>query len=76
MSGARRSAVLFAGFGLGALALAGTDTSQVSVPMSVLKKCADITEPLKRLACYDQVAERPAGSLASSAGNACWPWPR
>jgi hypothetical protein len=66
MSGARRSLVLFAGVGLGALALAGTDTSQVSVPMSVLKKCAGIEEQLKRLACYDQVAERPSGSTAST----------
>jgi hypothetical protein len=66
VSGTRRAAILFAGFGLGAFALAGTDTSQVSVPMSVLKKCAGIEEQLKRLACYDQVAERPAGSNAST----------
>ena len=68
MSRSRREAWLLAGFGLSALALtlAHAGTAQVTVPMSVLKKCADITEPLQRLACYDQVAERPTGSMASA----------
>jgi hypothetical protein len=62
--------VLIAGFGLGAFSLAGADPSQVAVPMSVLKKCAGIEAQLQRLACYDQVAERPADSRAPSASAA------
>jgi hypothetical protein len=67
MSRSRREAWLLTGFSLGALALAHAETPQVTVPMSVLKKCADINEPLQRLACYDHVAERPAGSMAATA---------
>jgi hypothetical protein len=67
MSRSRREVWLLAGFSLSALALAHAETAQVTVPMRVLKKCADISEPLQRLACYDQVAERPAGSVASTA---------
>jgi hypothetical protein len=69
MSRAAYGAVLFAGFSVGAFALthAQAQAAEVSVPMSVLKKCADITEQLKRLACYDQVAERPAAPMASTA---------
>jgi hypothetical protein len=70
MTGSRRKALLLAGFSLSALALAHAQTAQVTVPMSVLKKCADINEPLKRLACYDQVAERPAGAMASTGSAA------
>jgi hypothetical protein len=67
MSQSRREAWLLAGLGLSALALAHAEPAQLTVPMSVLKKCADINEPLQRLACYDQVAERAAGSMASTA---------
>ena len=70
MSGSQRNSLLLAGISLGAIALAHAQTAQVTVPMSVLKKCADISEPLKRLACYDQVAERPAGTMASSGSAA------
>lgn len=40
--------------------------------MSVLKKCADLNEPSQRLACYDQVAERPqaAGAVLPQASPA------
>ena len=67
MSRSHHAANSVAGFGLAALAFACAQSAEVSVPMSVLKKCADISEQLKRLACYDQVAERPTGSTASTA---------
>jgi hypothetical protein len=67
MSGSGRNAPLLLGFSLAALTFTYAQAAEVSVPMRVLKKCADISEPLKRLACYDQVAERPAGSTAASA---------
>jgi hypothetical protein len=69
MKGSQRVALLLTGFGLSALALAHAQTAQVTVPMSVLKKCADINEALKRLACYDQVAERPANPIASTGSS-------
>jgi hypothetical protein len=65
MSRLRFEALLLAGFS-GVLALAQAQPAEVTVPMSALKRCADINEQLKRLACYDQVAQRPAGSAASS----------
>jgi hypothetical protein len=37
--------------------------------MSVLKQCAEINEPAKRLACYDQVAERPPAAGAALPKN-------
>jgi hypothetical protein len=70
MSRGRLKAVVAAGFSLGALAFACAQAAEVTVPMSVLKKCADISEPLKRLACYDQVAQRPAGSTSATVAAA------
>jgi hypothetical protein len=70
MRGSRREALLLVGLSLGALALAHAQTAQVTVPMSVLKTCANINEPLKRLACYDHVAERPSGAMASTGSAA------
>ena len=55
------TAALLVGFSLSTFPVAGAETSEGSVPMSVLKKCAGIDEQLKRLACYDQVVEGPAG---------------
>jgi len=49
----------------GTLVLASSQAAPPSVPMSVLKQCAEINEPSKRLACYDQVAERPAAAGAA-----------
>jgi hypothetical protein len=50
---------------LSALALTSAQASPASIPMSVLKQCAEINEAPKRLACYDQVAQRaPAASAA------------
>ena len=49
----------------GTLALDGSQAAPPSVPMSVLKQCAEINEPSKRLACYDQVAERPVAAGAA-----------
>lgn len=60
MSRLRRTAmILLPTIGLSALALTSVQAAPVSVPMSVLKQCAEINESAKRLACYDQVAERP-----------------
>jgi hypothetical protein len=67
MSGSRRGALLLAGFGLSSFTLSHADTAEVTVPMSVLKKCAGINEPLKRLSCFDQVIERPSGPMAATA---------
>jgi hypothetical protein len=50
----------------GTLVLASSKAAPPSVPMSVLKQCAEINEPSKRLACYDQVAERPAAAGPAS----------
>ena len=47
-----------ASLGFGTLALVRAQAAPPSIPMSVLKQCAEINEPAKRLACYDQVAER------------------
>jgi hypothetical protein len=55
----RRTAMILVPVGLSAFALTNVNAAPVSVPMSVLKQCAEINEPAKRLACYDQVAERP-----------------
>jgi hypothetical protein len=64
------TAALLVGFSPSTFPLAGAETSEGSVPMSVLKKCAGIDEQLKRLACYDQVVERPAGATARTASSA------
>jgi hypothetical protein len=50
--------------GFGTLALISSQAAPPSIPMSVLKQCAEINEPSKRLACYDQVAERPPAAGA------------
>jgi hypothetical protein len=70
MSGIVRRALLLTSFSVGAVAVAHAQTAELTVPKSVLKKCADINEPLKRLACYDQVAERPSGAMAASGSTA------
>jgi hypothetical protein len=59
MSRSRRTAMALAPLGLSALALASAQGAPASIPMSVLKQCSEINEPSKRLACYDQVAQRP-----------------
>jgi hypothetical protein len=59
MSRSRRTAMALAPLSLSALALASAQAAPASVPMSVLKQCSEINEPSKRLACYDQVAQRP-----------------
>jgi hypothetical protein len=58
----RRAAIVSTLLALGTLVLAGSKAAPPSVPVSVLKQCAEINEPLKRLACYDQVTERPAAA--------------
>ena len=59
MSRLRRAVMVLAPLGFGSLALVAAQAAPPSIPMSVLKQCAEINEPAKRLACYDQVAERP-----------------
>jgi hypothetical protein len=83
MSRSRRTAIVLAPLSLSALALAGVRAAPVSIPMSVLKECAEINEPSKRLACYDQVAQRPPAakgalpkdSSAASVASAAAPAP-
>ena len=50
MSRLRRVAMVLAPLGFGAMALPNAQAAPPSVPMSVLKKCADINEPSQRLA--------------------------
>jgi hypothetical protein len=59
MSRSRRTAMALAPLSLSVLALASAQAAPASIPMSVLKQCSEINEPSKRLACYDQVAQRP-----------------
>jgi hypothetical protein len=59
------AAMVIAPLGFGTLAFAKAQAAPPSIPMSVLKQCAEINEPSKRLACYDQVAERPAAAGAA-----------
>jgi hypothetical protein len=61
----QRTAIIVASVSLGALPLASARAEPVSIPISVLKQCTEINEPAKRLACYDQVAERPAAASAA-----------
>jgi hypothetical protein len=75
MSGSLRGALLFTSLTVSGLALSQAQTAEPTVPKSVLKKCADIGEPLKRLACYDQVAERPVGAMAATGTPAARPSP-
>ena len=58
----RRAAMVSTLLAFGMLVLASSKAAPPSVPMSVLKQCAEFKEPSKRLACYDQVAERPAAA--------------
>jgi hypothetical protein len=51
---------------IAALAFGSVHAAAPSVPMSALKKCADITSPADRLTCYDHLAERPATPLAAA----------
>ena len=51
---------LLAPISLGAVAFGSVHAAEPSVPMSALKKCADIVSIQERVACYDQLAERPA----------------
>jgi hypothetical protein len=62
-----RATPVLACIGLFALQVTPGQASEPTVPMSVLKKCANIEEQLKRLGCYDQVAERPVGATAANA---------
>jgi hypothetical protein len=64
MNRLRRAGMVLGPLGFCALALPGAQAAPPSVPMSVLKQCAEINEPSKRLACYDQVAERPPAAGA------------
>ena len=65
MSRLRHAAMILAPLSFNALALASAQGAPASIPMSVLKQCAQINEPSKRLACYDQVAERPPATSAA-----------
>ncbi|MEA3161002.1 MAG: hypothetical protein QOD95_2550 [Gammaproteobacteria bacterium] len=56
----RRALSLLAPISLGAVALGSVHAAEPSVPMSALKKCADIVSIQERVTCYDQLAERPA----------------
>jgi hypothetical protein len=65
MSRLRHTALILAPLSFNAVALASVQAAPASIPMSVLKQCAEINEPSKRLACYDQVAERPPATSAA-----------
>jgi hypothetical protein len=66
MSQLLRAAMVLAPLGFGTLAFVRAEAAPPSIPMNVLKQCAEINEPSKRLACYDQVAERPPTAYAVS----------
>jgi hypothetical protein len=51
--------MILAPLGFGAFAPSDAQVAPPTIPMSVLKQCAEINDSSKRLACYDQVAERP-----------------
>ena len=64
----RRALSLLAPISLGAVALGSVHAAEPSVPMSALKKCADIVSIQERVTCYDQLAKRPAtGERAATA---------
>jgi len=68
MTRPHRATRLLAPISLGAVALVSVHAAEPSVPMSALKKCADIVSIQERVACYDQLAERPAtGERAATA---------
>jgi hypothetical protein len=60
----RRAVLILAPISFG-FALSSAQAATPSIPMSVLKQCAEINDPSKRLACYDQVAERPPATSAA-----------
>lgn len=64
MIGLRRAAMVLAQLCFIVLAPVSVQAAPASVPMSVLKQCAEINEPSKRLTCYDQVAQRPTVGAA------------
>jgi hypothetical protein len=57
--------MIWAPLGFGPFAPSSAQVAPPTVPMSVLKQCAGINDPSKRLACYDQVAERPPATSAA-----------
>jgi hypothetical protein len=48
-------------------ALAWAQTTADSVPMSVIRKCHDISSTAQRLACYDKIAEHQPATASSGA---------
>jgi hypothetical protein len=65
MNRLRRAAIIVAPLGLGAVALACAQTAADFVPMSVIKKCAEIGSTAQRLACYDKIAEGPPATASA-----------
>jgi len=63
MTRPQRIAKLLAPISLGALALGSVHAAEPSVPMSALKKCADIVSIQERVACYDAGCGRAQGNL-------------
>jgi len=64
----RLTARVLAPISIAAIAVGSAHAASPSVPMSALKKCADIISPADRLTCYDQLAERPATPVAAAPG--------
>jgi hypothetical protein len=62
--------ILVAPLTLGMTALVSAQNAPLSVPMSSLKQCAEISTVTQRLACYDRLAERPATPATAAAGSA------
>jgi hypothetical protein len=69
----RLTARVLAPIGIATLAFGSVHAAAPSVPLSALKKCADITSPADRLTCYDQLAERPAAPVAQATPGAAAP---
>jgi hypothetical protein len=65
MNRLRRAAIFVAPFALGAVALASAQTAPDFVPMSVIRKCAEIGSTARRLACYDKIAEGPSATASA-----------
>ena len=61
-----RTAQVLGSISLGAIALGSAHAAAPSVPVSALKKCAEISSPAERLSCYDHLAERPATPVAAA----------
>ena len=59
-------AMIIAPLNMTPVALACAPTAADSVPMSVIKKCAEIDSTARRLLCYDKIAERPLGTAAAA----------